>query len=486
MKSLVSHTAAITLLLAGGATAADIRMPVKAPPPAAVAVYNWTGCYVGAGGGYGMFNQRIQTVFNGVPFGLPGDLGGRGWFGTVQGGCDYQVSSNIVVGAFADYDLSAIKGDMGNGQAGFFGSEKLKSSWAAGGRIGWLVSPRFLTYVSAGYTEAHFGRVDFVNIFNVPQNRHLVAHTYTGWFVGAGYEYNLGWLPGLFWKTEYRFADYGTDRVPILVSSTGAHSGVDYDLRKYTHSVRSELVWRFNAGGGATALADASMPVKAPSLAAAAYNWTGCFVGAGGGYGMYNQDSSITFVSTVKITNGGRGWFGTVQTGCDYQFSPNVVAGAFVDYDFSGIKGTMIIDNGVGLRGEEKLKSSWAAGGRIGWLPLQPLLAYVSAGYTEARFSRVDPVNAVGGGPSGTYVPAHTYTGWFLGAGYEYALAWMPGLFWKTEYRFADYGTGRPNLLNVGNNAVFVPIDFDKYVQTVRTEVVWRFNFGGGPVVARN
>jgi hypothetical protein len=45
----------------------------------------------------------------------------------------------------------------------------------------------------------------------------------------------------------------------------------------------------------------------------------------------------------------------------------------------------------------------------------------------------VDLVNANNGGPAGIYVPAHTYTGWFLGAGYEYALGLMPGLFWKTE-----------------------------------------------------
>jgi outer membrane immunogenic protein len=375
MKSLVGHTAAITFLLAGAAGAADIRMPIKAPPPAPVAVFSWTGCYVGAGGGYGMYQQNMQTIFTPAPFGLPGDLGGRGWFGTVQGGCDYQLSSNIVIGAFADYDFSGIKGDFANGMAGNFGREKLTWSWAEGGRIGWLVSPRFLAYVSAGYTEAHFGRVDFNNLFGVPANRHLVAHTYTGWFAGAGYEYGLGWLPGLFWKTEYRFGDYGTDRVPVLVSSTGALSGVEYDLRKYTHIVRSELVWRFNAGGTATAVADAGMPVKAPRVAAAAYNWTGCFVGAGGGYGMYNQDTRIDFGFVTHATNGGRGWFGTVQTGCDYQFSPKVVAGAFADYDFSGIKGKLILDNGFAVRGEEKLRSSWAAGGRIGWLPLQPLLA---------------------------------------------------------------------------------------------------------------
>ena len=32
---------------------------------------------------------------------------------------------------------------------------KLDWSWAAGARIGYLVSPSFLTYFNAGYTQAH-------------------------------------------------------------------------------------------------------------------------------------------------------------------------------------------------------------------------------------------------------------------------------------------------------------------------------------------
>src|SRR5437899_3337111 len=63
MKKLVAHVTALTLLAAGSAVAADMRMPVKAPPPVApLAAYNWTGCYVGAGGGYGMFDQESRFV----------------------------------------------------------------------------------------------------------------------------------------------------------------------------------------------------------------------------------------------------------------------------------------------------------------------------------------------------------------------------------------------------------------------------------------
>ncbi len=50
----------------------------------------------------------------------------------------YQVGSNIVIGAFGDYDFADIKGDMSVLAAGWIGEEKLKNSWAAGGRIGWI------------------------------------------------------------------------------------------------------------------------------------------------------------------------------------------------------------------------------------------------------------------------------------------------------------------------------------------------------------
>jgi outer membrane immunogenic protein len=241
---------AISLLIAGSASAADLRRPapVKSPAPVPVAVYNWTGCYVGAGGGYGMWNQETQYVFA-VPFGISNDNGGRGWFGTVQVGCDYQIGSNIVIGAFGDYDFSGIKGDMAIPALGpSIGEEKMKSAWAAGGRIGWLPFQQLLVYVSGGYTQARFDAVAFRTVLGAPVDLALEKHTYSGWFLGSGYEYAIGWLPGLYWKTEYRFADYGTDRV-ALTNLAGTPRGDFVDSTKYVHTLRSELVWRFNFGG---------------------------------------------------------------------------------------------------------------------------------------------------------------------------------------------------------------------------------------------
>jgi outer membrane immunogenic protein len=207
----------------------------------------------------------------------------------------------------------------------------------------------------------------------------------------------------------------------------------------------------------------ADMPVKARYIApvVTAYNWTGCYVGAGGGYGMYNQDISVNSSSGTE-TAGGRGWFGTAQVGCDYQVTPSFVIGAFGDYDFGSIKGQSLFFNV-----DETLNWSWHAGGRVGWIALPNLLPFVSGGYTQAHFDQfaVD---------TNAFFPATTYGGWFLGSGYEYGLNFMPGLFWKTEYRFADYQAKTVAIVCTGCTD---SVDSHKYVQTIRSELVYRFNW---------
>ena len=64
MKKLALALTA-TAAFAGQAIAADMpaRMPVKAAPMAAP-VASWTGCYVGGGGGYGLWYQENTGYFD--------------------------------------------------------------------------------------------------------------------------------------------------------------------------------------------------------------------------------------------------------------------------------------------------------------------------------------------------------------------------------------------------------------------------------------
>jgi outer membrane immunogenic protein len=270
MKKLIIALSAVAAFSAP-ALAADIayKAPMRAPAPVAYAP-SWTGCYVGGGGGYGMWNQE-NTLFTDP--GLPTSTvlartqladtttaGGRGGFGTVQVGCDYQFGLGgygLVIGAFGDYDFSDIKGRVSFTSPFPYarvGEEKMSSAWSAGGRAGLLVTPNLLAYVSGGYTEAKFDRVDFTGLtdgfIGVSANRSFDGRTYKGWFLGTGDEYALSFLPGLFWKTEYRLSRFDTETNPFIVTSTGLRGADSVDSRKWVQTIRSELTYHFNWWGG--------------------------------------------------------------------------------------------------------------------------------------------------------------------------------------------------------------------------------------------
>jgi outer membrane immunogenic protein len=246
----------------------------------------------------------------------------------------------------------------------------------------------------------------------------------------------------------------------------------------------------------------ADMAVKAPILKAMppVYSWTGCYLDAGAGYGMWNQDHNVTAAlaatptvansfNSIDVTNGGRGWLGRFGAGCDYQVSSSFVIGAFGDYDWMNLKGSLTtqLDTAGGgqVQGDENESSAWAAGARIGYLITPTVLTYVNGGWTQARFDQINEVSTTTGAPLIGAFPAHTYQGWFLGSGFEYAFTWLPiqGLFVRSEYRYATYGrdnltqfntiTGAP-LGNAGTGAV---LHAQKQVQTITTSLVFRFGW---------
>jgi outer membrane immunogenic protein len=169
MKKILLAAAALTALAAAPAMAADLARPepvYKAPPPPPAPVYIWTGCYVAGGGGYGIWNQDTfdETDPDHVAETLTATNGGRGWFGTAQVGCDYQFAGDWVIGAFGDWDFGNIKGTIRSPYTSNVGNESQKWAWSVGGRIGYLVLPQLLTFVSAGFTEAHFNAIELFNI----------------------------------------------------------------------------------------------------------------------------------------------------------------------------------------------------------------------------------------------------------------------------------------------------------------------------------
>src|SRR3954464_699849 len=156
---LAAVAVAVATLATNAAMAADL--PVKArplpPPPAPVAT--WTGCHVGIGGGYGIENLNHSTTnaAGTQVFDIGHDNSSKGAFGTVGVGCDFQVAQSWVIGAFGDWDFSGAKGRYSfncpggcAGPTGYIGEIKEDWAWHAGARIGYLVMPQLLTYISGG------------------------------------------------------------------------------------------------------------------------------------------------------------------------------------------------------------------------------------------------------------------------------------------------------------------------------------------------
>jgi outer membrane immunogenic protein len=262
MKARFVATLAGAALLSGAAAAADLPMPApmsEYKAPAVVApVYNWTGCYISGGFGYGVWNQDYvnETIPGLVPQTARATNGGRGWMGLAGGGCDVQIPiggivGNVVVGAFGDYDFMNVHGvtALSTFPISVQGDQKQSSAWAVGGRVGVLVTPNLLGYTNGGFTQSHFNQ-DNLQVFGLgPVVALTPSHTFNGWFLGGGTEYalNFSWLPihGLFWRNEYRYSTFNKADLPLLFAS-GAPTGLGYNVKYYEQAVLSQLIWRFN------------------------------------------------------------------------------------------------------------------------------------------------------------------------------------------------------------------------------------------------
>jgi outer membrane immunogenic protein len=256
MKKLFLAAAGLAMLT-GSAFAADMTPApapaYKAPPPPPPAL-SWTGCNINVGYGYGLWNQdQVEETDPGhVPTTSSITSGGRGWLGRGGAGCDYQFGlnglGNWVVGIFGDYDFMDVHGNFEPGITGLVGNEKETSAWYGGGRIGYLITPSLLSYFDGGYTQTRFGQINIANaVTGIPSN-FMQSHTYTGWFIGGGLEYamNFSWLPihGLFWRNEYRFSTYKAADLSLLTLG-GAPTGVAQNIKPFTETVTSSLVWKF-------------------------------------------------------------------------------------------------------------------------------------------------------------------------------------------------------------------------------------------------
>ena len=269
MKKLVLALSAVAAFT-GSALAADLPARTYSKAPMMAPVYNWTGFYIfgGAGGGLWDADSNVQSTGPAGGFGPAGTaltrdqrLGGDGWFGTVGIGYDWQFNHSWVAGVFADGQFGDIHGSLSDPftfAGGTEGREKLKTSYAAGARIGYLVAPNVLSYVNAGYSGSQWsGTSQSSLIAGVPGVLTTTPSFHrNGWFIGGGVENNLDIFgitaPGWFMKTEYRSAFY--DRATLAetfapASGLAGLTGTATTFKPFVQTISTSLVYRFNWGG---------------------------------------------------------------------------------------------------------------------------------------------------------------------------------------------------------------------------------------------
>jgi len=150
MLSAIVGIGAIT-----AAEAADMSVPLKAPPPMPAPAFSWTGFYIG---GYVGYDWTQVDRFIGV-FGVAADaisLHPKGVFGGLQAGYNYQVSNNWVIGArvgvpFISSDINATIVDPIVASDSY--SSKVSWAVAGVGTVGYAYD-RWLPYVGAGVAVA--------------------------------------------------------------------------------------------------------------------------------------------------------------------------------------------------------------------------------------------------------------------------------------------------------------------------------------------
>jgi outer membrane immunogenic protein len=415
MKRIIAAGAMLvgTVVTAQAADLATKAPYLKAPM---LAVYNWTGFYVGVNAGVGIGRDRVQHTFNNDSL----YLAPQGAFGGGQVGYNWQGDSllgPIVYGIEADIQGAGLDDNHTNVAGSITGLPRTtygsKVDWfgTVRGRIGLAQGP-ILSYFTGGYA---YGNV------KTTVNEGAVAafsdnRTAGGWTVGSGVEAALGgnWTG----KIEYLYLNLG--------------NRTDTFLGQQLNSEIRENIFRvglnYRIGGNS---------VYAP---VAARNWAGLYLGANVGSGTGRDRSTLgaagapaeQFNLSPDGVNGGG------QIGYNWQ-AGNIVYGLETDF-----QGSSQQDNktAVALRGatyDATLPWFGTVRGRVGYSAGDTLF-YVTGGYAYGSVK-----TKITAAPFGTASLSKTQDGYAVGGGIEtpFKLLGLFGPQWttKTEYLYVDLGS---------------------------------------------
>lgn len=211
-KALAVAITGVVALATGTALADGLpqRGSIKDSAPVVVAP-NWNGFYLGVGVGYGHLVAENNYSEPGFSSSWDGE-GGHGGLATFVLGFDRQIRDNMVGGLFVEYDWSSIEITYDDTSNVADGSFRLKNAWSVGARLGYLMTPTSLLYVTGGYTWADGKSNGYFDIVSgLTTYPGVTKLDLNGWFIGGGMETLLGERLAL--RGEVRYTKFGEELV---------------------------------------------------------------------------------------------------------------------------------------------------------------------------------------------------------------------------------------------------------------------------------
>jgi outer membrane immunogenic protein len=225
-KLIVSTVIAVSAIVSiGSASAADLAArPYRAAAPIAIPMmYDWSGFYIGANGGYGWSNQCLDITAVGFLGGTFAEGCSSAGGGVAGGQVGYRWQAGTwVFGVEAQGDWANLRNSRTTSL--FDPADTFKSNINAfglfTGQIGYAVN-NALFYVKGGAAVVN-QRWD---LFDTASGVGLVQAERTRWggTVGAGFEYGItpNWTVGVEYDFIWRTGDSSTFIIPALfVTST--------------------------------------------------------------------------------------------------------------------------------------------------------------------------------------------------------------------------------------------------------------------------
>ncbi|MBV9530828.1 MAG: TonB-dependent receptor, partial [Bradyrhizobium sp.] len=447
--------------------AAEFRraVPVFAPPSGN---YDWSGFYIGGHGEFSRASTNASAVnlATGTPA-SPVNSSLPDWRGGIQLGFDYMMPSHVLFGVEADVTSGGTKtntttdafGTAAN-QTTVFDSETVR------GRLGYAFD-NVLLYGTAGWawSSNQYVRTQLTGMLNdaTAGADEAVNKYLSGWTAGAGISVAFAQNWSVF--AEYRYTSFGSTTLLLPLSALSTTSTTKISAIEFGAN------YKFNTtapGGTDFVAADAFSPVGtiAPHykalLARSAYNWTGVYVGADGGYGWQKSTGTLITAAGAFSTPydyGVTGPFAGSFVGWNYQFN-RLVLGIEGDWQWSNLTGNSQSLAPLGATGafpagpftvSTTTKDYGSIRGRLG-VAFDRFLIFGTGGWAVGNLSTAFALT--GAAPFAT--TGGNSNGWTAGAGVEYAIT--DTILSRIEYRYTSlealgFVNAATNSANAGTRA---------------------------------